>query len=1271
MVNWKGEIRPADLSDMNLLHEQMPSNQLSLHLINSVETLVRRPQTYKAISNMCPGFVPLWHQFHGKYRPSDETEFRSYTINSEKVVSLLSQLREHNLNTRSLQDKMIYLQNRQAMNNSNEIISLLPDEANEHLPKERFGTPSMGNLPTTLGTFGRTKEMIRISQEMSTYEALATSVRDEIHQVRKTLSRSGCLLSGLNIGNIDSGISWLRARSLGITRASRSQSLPLKRGYTPSAAAMHKKMSYNYKHLWTISGHMMNPAYCSVFDRTGNFILTGADDYLVKIWDANRGQLIRTCKGHLGYISLIVISPDNSLFASACTMGTIRVWRMCDGVCLQVLKHQHMAAINWMKFDPTTCALATAGDDGQCIVWDLSKMIPCEAAEIPFFDVLYDQQEQKQAADSSYNSAEIGSSYATSSMAGLKDAGVVNAFDEILEDKRSGLFEWSRMKHNDVITRQDREGNSDRLVLAHLQDASFQLSDEETLKVNCLDISPVGDILVTGSNDGVTRVWRFGDEESKGYKFRSTKRSSSADIELLRESVPNREFQRMKSAAKYLLLRLEGHVSPITDIHINKLGDRILTASCDDGNVRIWSVSKAFTRSVHIVLHLNEEDDEVVAANNQANRGGRRGGRLMNALVSRAHSKTKVYNVCWSTDDTKIISIQSVVAPPVSNSSIFLPTQPTRLKVWDSMTGDLLRVVKLISETCSRVLVAHPLNASIALTSGEDGYVNVWDIEQECSLTKLMLLNDDGSPAHIVDASFSEDGTRISVTDSFGRLSLLSLDNPERFVNVRTEQYFSTDYSNIAHDARGFAIDVGTQLPVHLAPVGSLCRIDGVAYTEPHPIQSNPSPISREEVIASLKKIEDLRLILEDEMERVFSLFCRNKHRGRLARRYKAKNYSGSSFTASGAGGLYPTKNVNSNFGGGNRSNNLHTLSSVVSSRNSGSGNYNLIDHDDRPLSSDDSDNDSDYVRRSSTRGLTRRGVHEIASLSHSAHTMDGNASSNTNRRQRSMRRRQTLPRLRRSGRSRAEPVSYNDYVDIDAAEARAERAAARRSRRQIVDDDEDSASGSDDDEDDEVVLINSSADDSNSDNENSLEGLGEDSVNARSLRSSRKAEAKAERNAQRQLSISVKAAKRRREQPTTSTIDSMLEGEHPPLPQPPKIVRRKRNPLDRWNTDHIPEHVIVDRAWLQKDRTVDHQYCPQMGDLVIYFPQGHKEILSKFVENTIPPWQDNNLFTKRWPLVECEVTGISYEFPTEREFQMCASVVAVVKLGTTINSMS
>ena len=121
---------------------------------------------------------------------------------------------------------------------------------------------------------------------------------------------------------------------------------------------------------------MFNPAYCCQFDRTGRFVVSGADDYNLKIWAVESGLLVRTCKGHKGYITYITISPDNSLIASACTEGTIRIWQFRTGRCLSRLAHGEGGEITWLQFEQSSCALSSSGSNGKCIVWDLSQLPP-------------------------------------------------------------------------------------------------------------------------------------------------------------------------------------------------------------------------------------------------------------------------------------------------------------------------------------------------------------------------------------------------------------------------------------------------------------------------------------------------------------------------------------------------------------------------------------------------------------------------------------------------------------------------------------------------------------------------------------------------------------------------------------------------------------------------------------------------------------------------------------------------------------------------------
>jgi WD40 repeat protein len=65
-------------------------------------------------------------------------------------------------------------------------------------------------------------------------------------------------------------------------------------------------------------------------------------------------------------------------------------------------------------------------------------------------------------------------------------------------------------------------------------------------------------------------------------------------------------MRRLETLASRLLLRLEGHVSAITDIHFSHVGDRVLTASLLDGTVRVWAFSRDFKKSGHIVLNMSQ-----------------------------------------------------------------------------------------------------------------------------------------------------------------------------------------------------------------------------------------------------------------------------------------------------------------------------------------------------------------------------------------------------------------------------------------------------------------------------------------------------------------------------------------------------------------------------------------------------------------------------------------------------------------------------------------
>ena len=80
----------------------------------------------------------------------------------------------------------------------------------------------------------------------------------------------------------------------------------------------------------SLTGHRA-AVYCCTFDRTGRRLITGADDYNVKVWGVPCGLLQHCLRGHRGEITELAVSPDNAWLVSASNDGTARVWRLADG----------------------------------------------------------------------------------------------------------------------------------------------------------------------------------------------------------------------------------------------------------------------------------------------------------------------------------------------------------------------------------------------------------------------------------------------------------------------------------------------------------------------------------------------------------------------------------------------------------------------------------------------------------------------------------------------------------------------------------------------------------------------------------------------------------------------------------------------------------------------------------------------------------------------------------------------------------------------------
>lgn len=136
----------------------------------------------------------------------------------------------------------------------------------------------------------------------------------------------------------------------------------------PSRHLLHRDSMQSLELHYRIFGHLSS-IFCVAFDRTGQYLITGADDNLVKVWSVANGFLRFTLRGHSAEISDMTVSDDNCLLATGSVDKTVRVWSLRTAAHLYHFR-SHTAMVTLISFLPFVCGntryLMSAG--GDCIV---------------------------------------------------------------------------------------------------------------------------------------------------------------------------------------------------------------------------------------------------------------------------------------------------------------------------------------------------------------------------------------------------------------------------------------------------------------------------------------------------------------------------------------------------------------------------------------------------------------------------------------------------------------------------------------------------------------------------------------------------------------------------------------------------------------------------------------------------------------------------------------------------------------------------------------
>jgi hypothetical protein len=105
------------------------------------------------------------------------------------------------------------------------------------------------------------------------------------------------------------------------------------------------------------------------FSPDGKYVLTGAQDATIRLYDAQSGNEVRVYKGHVGSLYTIAFSPDSQYIASGGVDKIVRVWNTQTGAEIFQLK-ANTEAIRSVAFSPDGKSILVGTEDFILRLWD-------------------------------------------------------------------------------------------------------------------------------------------------------------------------------------------------------------------------------------------------------------------------------------------------------------------------------------------------------------------------------------------------------------------------------------------------------------------------------------------------------------------------------------------------------------------------------------------------------------------------------------------------------------------------------------------------------------------------------------------------------------------------------------------------------------------------------------------------------------------------------------------------------------------------------------
>jgi eukaryotic-like serine/threonine-protein kinase len=513
----------------------------------------------------------------------------------------------------------------------------------------------------------------------------------------------------------------------------------------------------------------------------GKRVVSGSDDWTVRVWDVDTGRVSLTLMGHTEAVTCVGLSPDGKRIASGGRDNVVRVWDAATGRSI-VTYRAHSDHVNSVAFSPDSKRVVSSSQDRTVREWDADtgrEILVLSGPNFPSCASVILSPDGRRVIGASNSVVTIWDAATGKAADYLEGHGAkVTALDVSSDGKRivSGSEDclvkvWNPERSKKSVTLWGHtgpvtsvtispngkwivSGGIDRTVRVWDADTGRELRTlrGHTDQVSGVAMSADGKRVVSGSHDMTVKVW---DAVWDGAATRGTRTRLSAmgKVSSLAVSPDGRWGASGYSDRPLLevwdittgqnLRAFRGGEGSVTGVAFSPDGRRLASANAD-GTVRVLDAADGDAN-----LTLQGHTDSVTSVSwspdgkRLASGSMDRTARVWDAATGRQtltlpwHTQT-VLSVAWSPDGRRIVSGDYGGA----------------VRIWDAGTGQVTLTLQEHAGPVSSVAFS-PHGERLA-SGSHDGTVRIWEADTGREVLALR-----GHGGVVYSVTWSPDGRRV------------------------------------------------------------------------------------------------------------------------------------------------------------------------------------------------------------------------------------------------------------------------------------------------------------------------------------------------------------------------------------------------------------------------------------------------------------------------------------------------------------------------------